>query len=105
MKLLTKELQKQLPTCDDFVDDSNPMIYAKFFTPDSGWTWFVAAGQQEDDDYLFYGFVIGPFPEWGHFPLKELQSVQGAIGLPVERDLHFKPARWNVVKDRYRIKE
>jgi hypothetical protein len=34
-----------------------------FFTPDSNWTWYVAEGSQNGEDYIFFGFVIGHFPE------------------------------------------
>ena len=29
--------------------------------------------------------------EFGYFTLRELESVRGPLGLPIERDLHFKP--------------
>jgi hypothetical protein len=35
--------------------------------------------------------VAGDFPELGYFSLSELQSIRGAFGLPVERDMYFTP--------------
>jgi hypothetical protein len=29
--------------------------------------------------------------EWGYFVLSELQAAKGPLGLPIERDLYFKP--------------
>lgn len=34
-------------------------MHAKFFTSDSGWTWYVTEGQEEDGDFRFFGYVIG----------------------------------------------
>lgn len=100
MQLLTDELRAQLPKlyAQEGVEDT--MIYAKFFTPDGGWTWFVAEGQPEDDDFLFFGYVNGHCLEAGYFLLSELESNRGPRGLPIERDLHFKPSPWSEVKKR-----
>ncbi len=36
---------------------------------------FVTEGQQEEEDFIFFGYVIGDFEEWGNFSLTELQNV------------------------------
>lgn len=121
MKLLTKELIDQLPVCDQVCEDPDPTIYAKFFLPGTIWTWYVAAVEsRDDDDLIFFGYVIGDFPEWGHFSLSELRSArvnvpvvpaqpgQGdAFTIPcvVERDLHFTQGCWSEVKKRERIED
>lgn len=92
MKLLTDALRKQLPRQTRGKD---PMIYCKFFTPDSSWSWYVMAFDGED---TFFGFVDGLFPELGSFRLSELQSIRGQLGLPVERDLYFKPCRLSSIQ-------
>jgi len=63
-------------------------VWAKFFTPDAQWTWYVIEFDGED---IFFGYVEGIYPEFGTFRLSELKSIRGAIGLPVERDKFFKP--------------
>ena len=35
--------------------------------------------------------VVGLDVEIGYFSLRELQSVRGSWGLPIERDLSFEP--------------
>ena len=60
----------------------------KFFTPDSNWTWYAT---EFDGDDLFFGLVVGFEKEIGYFRLSELKSVKGALGLPIERDMFFKP--------------
>lgn len=60
----------------------------KFFTPDARWTWYASEYDGED---TFFGLVSGLEVELGYFALSELEGVRGALGLPVERDLHFHP--------------
>jgi hypothetical protein len=64
------------------------LAYVKFFTPAGSWTWYASEFDGVD---IFYGLVIGFEIEFGYFSLLELQSVRGPLGLPIERDLHFKP--------------
>lgn len=61
---------------------------AKFFTPDSGWTWYAIEFDGED---VFFGLVSGFEIELGYFTLAELERVRGPLGLPIERDLWFEP--------------
>ncbi len=97
MKLLTEELRQSLPPLYSQEADPDPVVHAKFFTPDSNWTWFVTEGQAEGDDFRFFGFVRGQAEEWGYFLLSELEAARGPLGLPVERDLHWQPGRFTDV--------
>ena len=100
MQLLPDELRAQLPKLYAQEGSSDPVIYIKYFTPDSNWTWFVSEGQAEDDDFMFFGWVNGHCLEAGYFLLSELETNRGPKGLPIERDLYFKPAPWSEVKKR-----
>ena len=95
MKLLTKELLKKLPALYSSENKSDPMIICKFFTPDSNWTWYAIEFDGKD---TFYGLVDGFEEELGYFSLSELESVRGALGLPIERDLFFKPCKLSSVQ-------
>jgi hypothetical protein len=97
MQLLTEELRAQLPPLYSQEDDPDPVVHAKFFTPDSNWTWWVTEGQTESDDFRFFGFVQGFEAEWGYLLLSELESARGPHGLPIERDLYFVPGRFTDV--------
>ena len=44
-----------------------------------------------DGDDLFFGLVDGLERELGYFSLSELQKARGPLGLPIERDLHWRP--------------
>src|SRR5262249_55177107 len=90
MELLNDELRKKLPPLYSQEGESNPLIRAKFFLPGTGWTWYVIEGQKQEDDFLFFGFVVGLESEFGYFSLSELESLRSPmLGLPVERDLSF----------------
>lgn len=52
------------------------------------------------DDVLFFGYVRGLEAELGYFTLAELTGIRGMLGLPVERDRFFIPARLSAVKAR-----
>ena len=97
MKLLTEELRKQLPPIYSQEADPDPIVHAKFFTPDSNWTWYVTEGELDGDDFRFFGYIRGQADEWGYFLLSELESSTGPLGLAIERDLHFTPGRFHDV--------
>ncbi len=107
MKLLTAELRNRLPALYNQEDRPDATVYAKFFTPDSSWTWFVTEGSPELDeagaevDYRFFGHVIGQESEWGYFVLSELESARGPMGLSIERDLYFETGPFSEVMARY----
>ena len=104
MQLLTEELRASLPPLRSQKQNNDPHVYAKFFTPDSNWTWFVLEGSAEDEDFIFYGYVFSDYDELelGYFSLKELESVRGGLRLPIERDRLFKPGSWSGVRARYK---
>ena len=88
MKLLTEEIRKKLPLIGAQDQETDPTVYVKFFCPWSHWTWF---GYEYDGEDIFFGFVKGDFDEFGTFSLSELESIQGPMGLGIERDIHFTP--------------
>jgi hypothetical protein len=98
MKLLTKEICRKLPPL--YSQDGKggkAVAYVKIFTPDSGFTWWVTEGspikddQGNEVDFHFFGLVEGHVKELGYVSLSELESVNGPMGLPIERDLYWKP--------------
>ena len=90
-KLLTEELKKTLPKLRAQDGSKDPIVYMKFFFPASNWTWYVTEGEvTDDDDFLFFGYVIGFEREWGYFGMSELEGVN-VHGIRVARDLSFDP--------------
>jgi hypothetical protein len=98
MKLLPKEVREILPPLySQESKGGKAVVYAKYFTPSSSWTWFATEGEPvlaesgKEVDFRFFGLVQGHEKELGYFVLSELEEVCGPMGLPIERDLHFKP--------------
>jgi len=98
MKLLPPEIREILPPL--YSQDGKggkAVAYVKYFTPSSSWTWLAIEGEpvldesQNEVDYKFFGLVFGHEREFGYFLLSELEEVRGPMGLPIERDLWFKP--------------
>jgi len=92
MKLMTKEIESKMPVLysnEKKRPDEIPII-VKFFDPTGSWTWYVTEGEQlPDGTWNFFGLVRGFETELGYFSQAELESVKGAMGLGIERDLHF----------------
>jgi hypothetical protein len=69
--------------------DFHPVV--KLFTPDAGCTWLLTEIDPEDADIAFGLCDLGlGFPELGSVSISEIAALRGKLGLPVERDLHFK---------------
>ncbi len=112
MQLLTQAIKAKLPPlyATDAQPEDRTSIVVKFFTPDSSWTWYVTEGSpvvirdgehtevtqanlqpgEAVVDWRFFGLVDGLDIELGYFMLSELQRARGPLGLPIERDMHFR---------------
>lgn len=85
------DVKNSLPKLYSQDGNNDATVHVKFFTPWSNWTWYATEGEQQGEDFIFFGYVIGHEREWGYFSLNELQSVTGPFGLKIERDIHFSP--------------
>lgn len=97
MKLITKQLQKELAKYPLYSQDGkveDAVVVCKFFL--QGYTWYVLEAEKADNGYEFFGIIVGQHTEYGYFTLSQLESVTGQWGLRVERDRGFKPTK---VKD------
>lgn len=92
MELLPKSVREALPKLYAQDGSKDATVHVKFFTPDSAWTWYATEGEPEEEDFRFFGLVLGFEREWGYFMLSELESARGPLGLAIERDVHFTPA-------------
>lgn len=96
MELLPEEIKAKLPPLYSTEKEGlNVLARLRFFTPDSNWSWYVTEFDGED---TFFGLVDGFVKELGYFSFAELQSAKGPMGLPIERDLHFRPRTLNQIK-------
>lgn len=96
MKLITKEIEKQLERHPFRSTENTPIeqkkVIVKFFGGYAA-TWLVYEGEkQPDGDWLFFGNVTldGTFWELGYFSLNELKRISfPPFGLPIERDMYY----------------
>ena len=89
MMLLTQENRRKLPPL--YAQDGlggRAVAHVEFFTPDSDWSWYAVGFDGED---TFFGLVEGFETELGYFRLSELQAARGPHGMPIERDLYWRP--------------
>jgi len=70
------------------------MPVVKLFTPDGAATLLLTELDPDEPDIAFGLCDLGMGdPELGSVSLRELASVRGKLGLPVERDRHFTAAK------------
>ena len=82
------ENQARIEAGEDTID-FEPVV--KLFTPDGGATWLLSETDPEDPDIAFGLCDLGlGYPELGSVRLSVLMAHRGRLGLPIERDLHFK---------------
>jgi len=89
MELLPDTLKSRLPPLLSQEASDEPVVYAKYILPGTTWAWYVTEGEDEDGDFLFFGFVTGLDDEFGHFRLSELLTLRGPDGQTVQRDESF----------------
>jgi hypothetical protein len=88
MKLITKALEARFAEVGRQESKGlDAVVVAKFFTPDSSWTWYATEWMPESRE--FFGLVQGLEAELGYFSLDELESARGPMGLKIERDIHW----------------
>jgi hypothetical protein len=92
MELLPDELKSRLPPIHSQDDEMLPMVYARFSLSGTPLVWYPIEGQSEGEDYLFFGFVLGP-NAFQTFRLSELKIMRGPEGQTVQRDERFIPGR------------
>ena len=97
MKLMTKEILKRIPPLysTEDVDAKDKIIHVKIFTPWHKWTWYAV--EYDPTDKQFFGYVKGDYDEWGYFSLKELEEIEGPMGLKIERDRYFPRQKMSVI--------
>jgi hypothetical protein len=94
--LMPAWLAAEIPALYSQENTEDPIVCAKFFTPDSSWTWYVT--ELDPMERVCFGLVDGHEQELGYFSLDELASVRGRLGLRIERDLWFTPCLLSAVR-------
>lgn len=90
MILITDELRARLLANGAAEEETDHVPVVKLFDPTGPATWLLTE-LAPDGDTLFGLCDLGfGCPELGSVSLAELESVKGAFGLGIERDLHFE---------------
>lgn len=95
MKLMTKEIEKNLPAIGSTEGQgTNAKVIVKYFNPYGMGTWLITEGEkQEDGDWLLYGYCNIYEWEWGYVMLSDIINTKVRVfgaELSLERDLYSK---------------
>jgi hypothetical protein len=98
MDLLTREVRAafaRFPIGSQERLGDQAKVVVKFFFPAGRYTFYATEGQQEDGDFLLYGYCVSALgadcDEWGYAVMSEFTALN-VRGLKMERDLHFTTA-------------
>lgn len=94
--LMPARLLATIPPLYSQENVTDPLVWAKYFTPDSSWTWYVI--EYRPEERLAFGLVVGLETGLGYFNLEELEAVRGPLGLRIERELGFEPTPLSLVR-------
>ncbi len=97
MTLIPQSLLHTIPDLYESEEAPDPICHVKLFLPNTNWTWYVTELSRQDQN-LCFGYVIGLENELGYFTLEELESLQGSLGISVERDESFQPIPLSKIK-------
>ena len=100
MKLLTKELETKLIKAHEAAEaalrkeeETEAIVLGKFFNPCGGATWYLT--EYDPENRVYFAFAnLGDYTlaECGWVGRDELEALKcPPFGLPIERDLYFKP--------------
>jgi hypothetical protein len=89
MLLITKAQRAKLLKNGANHGDHKPVV--KLFTPDAQCTWLLSELDPADSGEIAFGLCdLGQgCPELGYVSVKEIRSLRGCLGLPVERERWF----------------
>ena len=69
--------------------ENGTMALVKLFDPTGAGTWYIA--EYDPETRIAYGAAKIHEFEYGSFSMEELVNYRGRYGLPIERDLGWKP--------------
>ena len=94
MNLLTNEIKELFQHYPLYSQDGKGMdsvVLVKYFNPCGAGTWLITeAEEQEDGDWLLFGYCHINCWEFGYLLLSELQNLKLPFGLTIERDLYVR---------------
>ena len=98
LKLLPYTVRENLPILGSRQSlGGQAKALTRWFAPGGSLSWYITEGSARRDpegravDYLLFGLVTGPGKQLDYFWLSDFTTGGGPTGLPVERDLHWRP--------------
>ena len=88
MDLLPEDLRARLPPLSAIDEMDEPFIVAHYMLPGTEFAWWVIAGEPQEDDFVFFGFVSG-LNHFRYFRLSELERKRGPSGERMALDEDF----------------
>lgn len=90
MDLMPDDIRARLLANGAAEAETDHVPVVKFFDPTGAATWLITEMMPDEPDILFGLCDLGMgCPELGYVSLSELESVEGRLGLGIERDLSF----------------
>ncbi len=92
---VSDDICRRIPPLYSQQRNPDPTVFARFYSPKSGRTWYVTEGSPDGDDYRFFGYVGHRFLEWSYFSLSDLLSESDEFEIPWDKD--FAPSLLSIV--------
>ncbi len=93
MELLTTDIInkfKAYPLYSQEEKGMDSIVLVKYFNPCGAGTWIITEAEEQDDgDWLLFGYCHIYCWEWGYVSLNELKQLRLPFGLTIERDLYI----------------
>ncbi|EHK54598.1 DUF2958 domain-containing protein [Allomesorhizobium alhagi] len=89
MTLIPENLRARLASNGAAEPETDHIPLVKLFDPCGPATWLVTEMMQDGDTLFGLADLGFGSPELGSFSLSEMETVKGAFGLGIERDIHF----------------
>jgi hypothetical protein len=99
--LIERIKRLSLPPLYTQENESDPILYLRFYLLGFSWVWFPCEAKIEENDILFYGFVTGDEQEFGYFRLSEICGTS----LPFVLDANFSPMKFSEAKKIYGFRQ
>jgi hypothetical protein len=81
------------------VPDEKVLCKVKLFNPTGSETWWIAS--YDPVEQIAWGAAQAPHLEVGTIYMPELVAIRGQFGLPIERDIYWRPKNLRVILDGY----
>ena len=100
MNLINEEIIKRFKEYPLYSQDGKGMdsiVLVKYFNPVGAGTFLITEAEEQNGDWLLFGYCHIWCWEWGYVLLSDLENLKLPFGLTIERDLYISKSA--TVKD------